>query len=313
MAGNGNDEFLFSVRNVLDQYSGTPVTIRQLYYRLVAGGVIPNNINSYKRLVDRLSKWRKEHLLPMDAFVDRTRALIKHDYGWHNNDPKAWLADVLNNLLKSFTTYNLNKWYGQDYRVIVAVEKQALEGVFDPVCNDLGVDLAVCRGYPSLSFLSEIAQKMDYVSRGQTESVEDVILYFGDYDPSGINIPEALEDNLSNVFKASFHLERIALLDEHIDNMDLIPAPVKTTDSRANKFIENHGTDVYELDAVEPKDLQAMIRDAILQYMDEDALERRVKAVEEGREAIRKLMEENDIDGMLESIREVKRKLEGEE
>ena len=64
MAGNGNDEFLFSVRNVLDQYSGTPVTIRQLYYRLVAGGVIPNNINSYKRL-DRYDVPYTEEICPV--------------------------------------------------------------------------------------------------------------------------------------------------------------------------------------------------------------------------------------------------------
>ena len=52
---NNNGNLLSSVKTILEQYSGTPITIRQLYYRLVAAGTIPNNINSYKRLVDKLS------------------------------------------------------------------------------------------------------------------------------------------------------------------------------------------------------------------------------------------------------------------
>jgi hypothetical protein len=174
----------------------------------------------------------------------------------------------------------------------------------------MGVDLAVCRGYPSLSFIRDIANKMVLLYRGQ-ESIHDVILYFGDFDPSGINIPEALEETLTNVFNAEFSLERIALLQEHIDAMDLIPAPVKTSDSRASRFQEEHGNEVYELDAVDPNILMDMIRAAISRHIDNKAIESRNEAIREGRDKIQELMEENKISEMLESIREVKRNLDG--
>ena len=307
---HNNGELLSSVKGVLQTYQGTPITIRQLYYRLVAAGTIPNNINSYKRLVDRLSKWRKDRTLPMDSFIDRTRALIIHDYGWYDHNPRTWLSDDLDRLLNSFITYSLNKWYKQPYRITVAVEKQALEGVFDPICQDLGVNLAVCRGYPSLSFTREIAEYMGKLYEGQ-EEVDDIILYFGDYDPSGMNIPESIEDNLTNVFDASFQLERIALLEDQVSEMDLIPAPVKTTDSRASKFMSEHGDEVFELDAVDPKDLQEMIREAITGYMSPDAQKKREKDIEEGKQRIAELMDSHNISGMLDQLREVRRKLEG--
>ena len=86
---------------------------------------------------------------------------------------------------------------------------------------------------------------------------------------------------------------------------------VKTSDSRASRFQEEHGNEVYELDAVDPNLLMDMIRKAIGKHINPDALEIREEAIREGRDKIQELIEENKISEMLESIREVKRNLDG--
>lgn len=297
------EELLGAVRTVLAQYAGTAVTVRQLYYRLVAAKAIPNTIRSYKNLVAALTTWRRSKALPLSAFEDRTRGMNRLDKGWREDDPKGWLKAWFEEAVKRSRGYQLARWAGQEYRVLVSVEKQALEGPFTEVCEELEVDLAVCRGYPSLSFLNEVAAAMkrgDPALDGRT----NVLLYFGDFDPSGLNIPEVISRDLGEFFRVPFEFRRVALTREQIDERDLPPAPVKLTDSRAGGFVNEHGEEVYELDAIEPRELQDLIRTAVDEWWDEDAFDERERQVEEGRELIGRLMDEAGIREFLSRLSE---------
>lgn len=275
-----------AVTEVLAQYAGTPVTLRQLYYRLVAAGTIPNNLRAYKNVGAALTEWRRARKVPMNALEDRTRGMDRFDKGWRTDDPLNWLKVYLEAGVREARNYNLARWYGQENRVVVLVEKQALEGPFARVCKKLGVDLAVCRGYPSISFLSEIAGALSKGDRDQARR-HNVLLYFGDLDPSGMNIPETVERDLgTGLFRKDFEFHRIALTHEHVEEMSLIPAPVKMGDSRARGFVAEHGEEVYELDAIDPKRLSEIIRDAVDLYWDEDAFNERAQLVAAGREQI---------------------------
>ena len=90
---------------VLSEYE-EPITIRHLYYRLVATQVIENSQRSYERLDNHLTKWRKAGLLDPRAFYDRTREPII---------PSTW-----ENLSDFFSTvrgaYRRDLWQGQDRR-----------------------------------------------------------------------------------------------------------------------------------------------------------------------------------------------------
>jgi hypothetical protein len=310
MPAGDTSTHIAAVRSTLAEYSGTPITVRQLYYRLVAGGVIENSINSYKRLVSWLSGWRKNGEIPFGAFVDRTRELSDFDMGWHRHDPRAWLLNSLKQMRESYYDYDLNLWFGQHWHVVVAVEKQALEGVFEPICRELGVNLVVCRGYPSLSLLRDVGKDLNTRWKGQPADRQNVILYFGDFDPSGLNIPEAIMTSLHDVFQVKTEYEHIALEKEQIDQMNLIPAPVKLTDSRASRFMVENGEEVYELDAVEPRQLQEMIRKAVLDYYDNGAAEKRKEAIEEGREKIAELEEDHDLESIKDKLKEAIEALE---
>ena len=278
-----------TVQSILRTYSGR-ITIRQLYYRLVAGGHIPNSVQSYQSLVNKTSRWRKDNLIPFEAFADMTRGMIVANDGATNHDPSQWAKAFLNSAIQLAKNYELKRWWHQDTKIIVAVEKQALQGVFAPICKELQVDLAVMRGYPSLSFLLELSNRM-------SEEYEDmrfqsiVILYYGDYDPSGMNIPQTVERNLQENFIQDFELIRMALTKEQVDRLDLIPAPVKMKDSRSLTFIANHGTDVYELDAIDPDELQTMIRGDVSQYFDISTDKERIKLSMEGQKYIGERMD----------------------
>lgn len=288
---------LEAVKAKLTEFAGMVVTLRQLYYRLVAAGVIPNNLRAYKNLGAALTKWRREGTVPMEAFEDRTRKMQEHDLGNTVNDPNAWMDYMLRQGVKNARGFYLKTWYGQPYHVVVAVEKQALEGPFAEVCEELDVDLAVCRGYPSLSFLRDISENLQ-----KDGERDNVVLYFGDLDPSGLDIPRAVEGDLTGFFGNSLTFERPALTHEQVEEMHLIPAPVKMTDKRAEGFIVEHGTEVYELDAIEPRTLQDILRHNILRYFDESTADTRDEEIRKAKVRIESNLERLDIEGFLDKL-----------
>lgn len=303
------DKLLSAVKAKLAEYAGTAVTVRQLYYRLVADGVFPNVEKSYKNLGKALSEWRREGELDFSAFEDRTREMHRLDKGERVDDPIgeafAWLEGGVDAALH----YKLARWYGQSHRVVVAVEKQALQGPFLEVCKELDVDLVVCKGHPSLSYLNEIANALE-ASDKEADGREIVMLYFGDFDPTGLNIPDTIERDLRGLFGVDFTLEKIALTGEQARSMKLLPAPVKMSDSRADGFIAEHGSRVYELDAIEPRRLAKLIEESVEAYYDDGLGTDREELVEKGRRKIKRLFDKGGLTALMkkmESERKTKR------
>ena len=103
-----------------------------------------------------------------------------------------------------------------------------------------------------------------------------IVLYFGDLDPSGVQMLEAtietLEDEL-DLYGVEF--KRIGLNPEHITQYSLPsdPTAAKRTDPRYRKYVKRYGNIAVELDAVHPKDLKNMIRRAIEAEIDMDDFE----------------------------------------
>lgn len=116
--------------------------------------------------------------------------------------------------------------------------------------------------YPSLTFLNEATQRFrEAEERGKMP----VILYFGDYDPSGEDIPRAIEENIRKLGCESIEVRRIALMKHQVLNWNLPPAPAKETDSRTANW---DGLGQVKLDAVMPEKLQRLCTDAIEELFD---------------------------------------------
>lgn len=283
------DRIVPAVQAVIDEYGGMRLTLRQIYYRLVAGQVIENTLSQYKSLSEILVKARLEGDIGMADIEDRTRAM---NFG-HGEDmsPSAYFRGYWRTMESLARFYTMPRWSFQPKYVQVWVEKEALSRLFSEITLPEGVDLAVCRGYPSLTFLSEAADSL--ADHPQSEDWDNVhVLYFGDFDPSGKDIERYVAERLGDL-GAFPQVRRVALTVEQIEEYNLPPAPAKTTDSRYNRFVAEEGVAwQVELDAIEPSTLQGMIRDAIRLHWNGDASERRTRVLQERRAQIQEWLDD---------------------
>lgn len=242
------------------------LTLRQLYYRFVATGLIPNGQDQYKRIKRTLAQARLDGKFPLDWVVDRTRSNAPGDYTEDLTDLDAAL-DSCGEAIRSFPWWYVrrDRWMNQPIHVSVWVEKEALSGVFQRPCKNLGVSWFALKGYPSHASVYRWIR--DTHKAMQASGAERaVVLYFGDHDPDGLKIPETTEAVVRNFMRQMglfFPLEfrQVALTMDQIEKYDPPPFPAKFTSSRYAGYVAATGTtDAWELDALEPSVLQDLIR-----------------------------------------------------
>jgi hypothetical protein len=109
------------------------------------------------------------------------------------------------------------------------------------------------------------------------------LYYFGDYDPSGIDIPRRVEAELRSLAPdADLRFERVAVNENQIEEWNLPTRPTKRTDARGKTF----KGDLVEVDAIPPDLLRSLVSDAILQHIDDHALQLLRTAEESEREVL---------------------------
>ena len=248
---------------ILDRYEPGILTIRALHYQLVSRGMT-NDMQHYKRVVAATGDARWKGIINFDAFSDRERAMACNTqadttiYEDKVDEAKLQIRLWANN-------YYLNRWENQPYYPEVLIEKKALEGVFLKTCRTFAVALGACKGYPSLTFLHDISLR---IIEAENRGKRPIILYFGDYDPSGEDIPRALRENLIQLgCDEDLEVRRICLHEHQVLDWGLPPAPTKKTDSRSAHW---DGLGQVELDAVAPEKLMELLQDAIDDIFDRE-------------------------------------------
>jgi hypothetical protein len=230
----------------------TSVTLRQLYYRLVAAGVLPNTINSYKSLSDRTTRAREQGWFP--DLIDRGRKIHRYQTFRGPTQARDWLARI----------YRRDRTEGQPYGLYLGVEKAGMVIQLEDWFGDLGVPILALGGYASHTFKDDVAADVYRVDRPA------VLLYAGDHDPSGEDIDRDFVAKTACWAKVL----RVALTAEQVDAYDLPPMPGKETDTRAASFIARHGHLVQvELDALDPDDLRQLYQAALDEFWDVSAFE----------------------------------------
>lgn len=266
--------------DVLSRYEPGVLTIRALHYQLVSRGMT-NDIQHYKRVVAATGVARWDGRIAFDAFSDRERSMACSTA----SDPVDLDEEIDNGKYQVrawMNAYNRNRWENQPYYPEVFIEKKALEGVFYKTCSSYAIALAACKGYPSLTFLHDASIRFRYAeSRGK----QPIIIYFGDYDPSGEDIPRAIKENLENLGVNDLVVKRVALNEDQVIAWNLPPAPTKVTDSRSVNW---DGLGQVELDAVRPEKLMSLLEEAIAEIFDEDLYDELKATEQEEREEYRK-------------------------
>ena len=255
---------------------GYELTLRQLYYQFVSRGYIPNNMRSYKNLGDVINDARLAGLVDWEAIVDRTRELRSQP---HWNDP----SDIIDACARQF---RYDKWQDQPRRVEVWIEKDALVGVIEGVCNELDVAYFSCRGYTSQSEMWDAAMRLrKYSKNGQTP----LVLHLGDHDPSGKDMTRDITDRLCEFSYGSIEVKRLALNMNQVEQYSPPPNPAKITDSRAEGYIAEFGNESWELDALEPAVITDLIRQNIIAARDTTKWNAQVQREKEAREQLTKV------------------------
>ncbi len=270
------------------QAQGFDLTLRQLYYQFVSRDLLPNTLQSYKRLGSIIVDGRLAGLIDWDAIVDRTRNLESLS---HWETPESIVQAISEQ-------YRIDRWARQPYRVEVWIEKEALAGVFQGVCESLDVPYFCCRGYTSISEIWAAGRRLKRyanlpgLTAGQRQ--KPIILHFGDHDPSGIDMTRDIVDRLSMFAEMPVEVERLALNMDQVEYYGPPPNPAKVSDSRAAEYMRVHGDESWELDALEPAVLAEIVRDAVARFRDEEIWAEDEKLEEEGRRQLGQVSERYD-------------------
>jgi hypothetical protein len=238
-----------------------PITGRGIGYKLFAAGLILSMGRSDMQRVYRLLREaREDGTIPWDWIVDETRRLERVST-WAN--PAAYARAVARSYRRDF-------WDQQPVRVEVWSEKGTVRGVLAPVLDEYGVGFRVMHGFASATAVYDVAQDDD----GRPL----IVLYVGDYDPSGMFMSERdLPDRLEKYDGGHVELRRIALKREQTEGLLSFPAADKRADKRYSWFVRNFGRKCWELDALDPNILRDIVQAEIEAEIEPEAWARCIK------------------------------------
>jgi hypothetical protein len=250
-----------------------PMTVRQVYYQLVARQVLPNKVTMYQAVSELLRDARKSGDIPWEWIEDRLR---------RPRTVGMW-SDLSSFAETVRRAYRRDVWATQPNYIEVWLEKDALSGIFEDVLRDYGVTLNVGRGFDGWDSIRNAGDR--YIEHdGAT------ILYFGDFDPSGEDMVRSLRERIDEYLEIADEPFGDGIVDVEIIKCALTAADIarynlpsdfaKKTDSRAKKFIAKHGDVSVELDALPVAVLRDRLQSEVAERLDLDALEK-VKETED--------------------------------
>ena len=265
-----NITFLNRVNQIISRYQkdGYTLTLRQLYYQLVAADIIPNKQSEYAKLSRVLKEGRLAGVVDWSAIEDRLRQ-VRRAARW--DSPKTILKAARDQ-------FQLDRLVGQDVHLEVWVEKDALSQVVERAAKHYQVPVLVNRGYGSISAIYDTYQRLSRALRDSEESCgkhKAIILYLGDHDPSGLDMVRDIETRVKEMleydgFEERLEVEHIALTMDQIKQYNPPPNPAKITDPRAKWYLSNFGATSWEVDALPPDVLNKLIMERIGYYLDLD-------------------------------------------
>jgi hypothetical protein len=205
-----------------------PMTVRQIYYRLVSRQVIENTRSSCQSVSKALVAARREGLIPWRHIEDRLRKPRRVSL-WSG---LAAFAET------AATAYRRNVWETRPVRVETWLEKDALSGIFEDALDHYGVTLNVGRGFDGWDSIHNAAERL---------GSEDVILYFGDFDPSGEDMVRSLRERLFDQ-GSNPEIVKCAVTLGDIERYELPADFTKPSDTRRAAFVARWGDISVELD-----------------------------------------------------------------
>ncbi len=271
---------LDGVLSVLEKYRRFwPMTVRGIHYPLLniqplrhakkPASRYVNNRKCYNDLDDLTVRARLAGIIPMEAITDETRPVVIADT---HTSVQPFIARELDGFLQG---YWRDLMQSQPNHVEIIGEKATLQAILQPVALEFCVPLTLGKGFCSLPPRAAIVDRFRKSGKQKL-----LLLTVADHDPEGCVIPTSFARSLRDDFGVDqVHAVKVALTAEQAQSMDLPPSlEAKKSSPQYKKFFQEHGTQAWELEALEPEVLQELLRDAILESMDIDAFNHEVEA-----------------------------------
>jgi hypothetical protein len=276
---------LAQVDAVLTEYrTYLPMTIRQVFYRMVAAFAFPKTEAAYERLCNYLNRARRARMIPFWMLRDDGASVMDHQ---HYDGEEDFYAHVR----RQGEAYRQDKLANQPVDISVYCEAAGMMPQLHSALEDYSVPVFSCSGFDSTSAKYDLRTSChDTVFyRGK----RPVVLHLGDYDPSGESIFDVIREDvraflmedMPHIEPERFVFERVALTPQLIAEHQLPTAPPKKTDSRSKRW---SGGGTCQLEALPPDVLRHVLQEAVEGWLDLDILARdRAKEVETRRAIVK--------------------------
>jgi hypothetical protein len=252
------------VKAVLEEYADyLPLTLRQIFYRLVGSIGYKKDEKAYGRLGDTIVKARRAGII--DFAHIRDDGLVRDDpFGYDN------IEGLMGTFERFINGYTLNRQIGQPFYTLMACEAAGMVPQLTRIARPFGVSVISGGGFDSVTAKYQLAQELAASERPVR------LLHIGDYDPSGVHMYSALiEDALAFLEQlnpeAVVTPERVAVLPKHVKRFKLTTAPAKEGDDRRFAGIGDDPTATVQAEALKPSELATLVKAALRSKWDRGA------------------------------------------
>jgi hypothetical protein len=273
--------FLDAVIEILNTHKYyLPLTDRQIHYRLFSGAATPplkhsskdgrmtrsgkrsedstyrGDDKSYNALIRRLRDARLDGLIPWEAIDDPTRPVTIWDV---HNSVQPYSEEELNDFLR---LYSRDLLQSQPNHIELFAEKKTLSSILRPISMKYCMPMTIGSGCCSIAPISKLAERFR-----QSGKERLIVLTVADFDPAGIMIGRSFSQRLRDYFHLEVDARRVALTQDQVDLYSLPPGGNINDKNDVNKssFRELYGENIYEVEALEPADLESIVEGAIMQ------------------------------------------------
>jgi hypothetical protein len=268
-------KLLEQVQAILDEYRAyLPLTLRQIFYRLVGAYNYPKTEQAYGNLGEHLNRARRAEIIPMEA--------IRDDGGAREGGP-GWpsAAAFLDYLRIQAAGFRLDHTIGQPTTLMVLCEAAGMVPQLARITDPYDVPVISSGGFESVTEQYRLAVEIADARR----PVE--LLHLGDHDPSGAHLYLYLIENIAAFAErlgGAVSFTRLAVIPEQIATLNLPTAPAKETDKRAFRG------DTCQVESIAPDVLATILDGAIKARFDPSAYYRVLVYEREERERLVKLI-----------------------
>lgn len=297
--GSEAESVINATREILREYgSFGPMTVRQIFYRLVGAYGYDKTEKAYKRLAENLVKARRAQLIRFNQIRDDGGTTVGGPTGFRD------LSDFLEDMADWGNHYRIDKSQGQPFHIEMFCEAEGMVPMLGQILQGTGVRITGTGGFSSLTVTHGIAQKVS------NRDVPTIFMHVGDYDPSGESIFMSMSQDIGkfvaeiiggNYFpstgKTNLHPDndgpdfrpmRVALTEDQVEEFDLPTAPPKASDSRSANWIG----ETTQAEAMPPDLLERVVLDAVNEFLDHDKIAELEEQEEEERELLGSKMTE---------------------